>query len=227
MKYSDLVSTLERKPLAPLYLLLGEEEYLRDRAIDVIRSHTTSIGKEEDLDVSSRKSLGQNKEFSCDFLYGDEISGQDLLAHAQEISFFSTYRLLVLKWADKFSASDGEALTSYFLEPFASTTLIVSASKLDGRLKWVQVLKKQAIVVDCLPLYENERLVWVRQEGSRLGVQLDSEAIISLKDLAKDGLYVARYELEKLALYVPPGRKAGSADVLAVQGAECGASVLI
>ena len=204
-----------------LFLVLGEEDCLRDQAIETIRTHRASRSRDENAgDVGSDPG-----DFSCDVLYGDETNAQEILARVQEVPFFSTHQVVLLKWADKLSAKEGEALLPYFSAPSDSTTMIVSAGKLDGRLKWVQALKKQAVVVNCAPLYDNQRLGWVRQEAGRLGIRLDAEAAALLKELAGDGLSVVRRELEKLALYVSTKATVSAHDVVAVQGAEPGASV--
>ena len=204
-----------------LFLILGEEDCLRDQAIETIRTHRASSSQDENAgDV--RNDAG---DFSCDVLYGDETNAQEMLARVQEVPFFSAHQVVLLKWADKLSAKEGEALVPYFSAPSDSTTLIVSAGKLDGRLKWVQALKKQAVVVNCAPLYDNQRLGWVRQEATRLGIRLDAEASGLLKELAGEGLSVVRRELEKLALYVSTKGTVTAHDVVAVQGAEPGASV--
>lgn len=204
-----------------LFLVLGEEDCLRDQAIETIRTHRAPRAQDEHTD-DVRNDAG---DFSCDVLYGDETNAQEILARVQEVPFFSTHQVVLLKWADKLSAKEGEALLPYFSAPSDSTTMIVSAGKLDGRLKWVQALKKQAVVVNCAPLYENQRLGWIRQEAARLGLRLDTEAAGLLKDLAGEGLSVVRRELEKLAPYVSTKGTVTADDVVAVQGAEPGASV--
>ena len=204
-----------------LFLVLGEEDCLRDQAIETIRTHRAPRSQDEHAgDV--RSDAG---DFSCDVLYGDETNAQEILARVQEVPFFSPHQVVLLKWADKLSAKEGEALLPYFSAPSDSTTMIVSAGKLDGRLKWVAALKKQAVVVNCAPLYDNQRLGWVRQEAGRLGIRLDAEAAALLKELAGEGLSVVRRELEKLALYVSTKGTVTVHDVVAVQGAEPGASV--
>lgn len=209
-----------------LFLLLGdstrgEDACLRDQAIETIRTHGASRSK----GASAGDVRSNGDDFSCDVLYGDETNAQEILARVQEVPFFSSHQVVLLKWADKLPAREGEVLIPYFSEPSDSTTMIVSAAKLDGRLKWVQALKKQAVVVDCAPLYDNQRLGWVRQEAARLGIRLDAEAAGVLKELAGEGLYVVRRELEKLSLYVSKKETVTVHDVIAVQGAEPGASV--
>ena len=204
-----------------LFLILGEEDCLRDQAIETIRTHRASRSRDEQAgDV--RSDAG---DFSCDVLYGDDTNVQELLARVQEVPFFSTHQVVLLKWADKLPAREGEALIPYFAAPSDSTTMIVSAAKLDGRLKWVQALKKQAVVVNCAPLYDNQRLGWVHKEAARVGIRLGAEAAGLLKELAGEGLYVVRRELEKLSLYVSKGETVDARAILTVQGAEPGASV--
>lgn len=211
-------------PRKGVYLVLGEEDYLRDQAIERIRRHGpagSSATSPDDVDTQPT----DDDLFAVHVLYGDETNAQEILACAQEIPFLATHQIVLLKWADKLPAREGEALIPYFSAPSDSTTLIVSAAKLDGRMKWVQALKKQAVVVDCAPLYDKPRLGWVRQEAARSGLRLDPEAAGLLKDMAGDGLYGVRRELDKLALYLPQGEAVKAGDVVAVQGADPGASV--
>ncbi len=218
IKPGELGPSLQKQRL---FLVLGEEDCLRDQAIETIRAHGALRSK----GASAGDARSNGDDFSCDVLYGDETNAQEILARAQEVPFFSSHQLVLLKWADKLPTREGEALIPYFSAPSDSTTMIVSAGKLDGRLKWVQALKKQAVVVNCASLYDNQRLGWVRQEAARVGIRLDAEAAGLLKELAGEGLSVVRRELEKLSLYVSTKETVNAHDVVAVQGAEPGASV--
>ena len=223
IKPAELGPSLQKQQQR-LFLLLGdstrgEDACLRDQAIETIQGASRSTG------AHAGDGGSDGDEFACDVLYGDETNAQEILARVQEVPFFSTHQVVLLKWADKLSAREGEALIPYFSAPSDSTTLIVSAAKLDGRLKWVHALKKQAVVVNCAPLYDNQCLGWVRQEAARLGIRLDAGAAELLKEQASEGLYVVRRELEKLSLYVSEKETVSAHDVAAVQGAEPGASV--
>ena len=222
----ELGSSLARNGQGLLYAVLGEEVCLRDQAIDMIRYHGLPRSNAAGAgDVRTANNEDDGDVFSFEVLYGDETSAQDIVLHAREVPFFSRHRVMLLKWADKLPAREGEALLPYFAAPCDSTTLIVSAGKLDGRMKWVQVCKQQAVVVNCAPLYDNQRPGWIRQEAARLGLRLDADAEGLLKDIGGEGLYRMRRELEKLALYVSGGAMVKADDVVAVQGKEPGASV--
>jgi DNA polymerase III subunit delta len=225
MKPAELSSALKRKGLGSLYLVIGEEDYFRDEAVVTFRAWKNVEDPAAKADASTNLGVDQDDAFSCDVLYGDETDGQEILSRVQEVPFFSDHRLVILKWADKLSAKHGEALIPYFQAPNESSTLVLSAVKLDGRTKWVQTLKSKATVIDCAPLFDNHCLGWVKQEAARLGLKLDQEAALLLKDIAAEGLYRTRRELDKLVLFVPSGQIVTGNDVAAVQGADTGASV--
>ncbi|MDD9858834.1 MAG: DNA polymerase III subunit delta [Nitrospira sp.] len=226
LSLAGLGSSLERHGQGVLYAVLGEEDCLRDHAIDMIRNAASPrAGAGVPGDVPAAAGADANTAFSFEVLYGDEASAEEIVCHAREVSFFSSHRVMLLKWADKLSVREGEALMPYFAAPSDSTTLIISAGKLDGRLKWVQACTKRAVVVNCAPLYDSQRPDWIRQEASRLGLSLDAEAEMMLSNTGREGLYRVRRELEKLALYVSRGTTVTARDVVAVQGKEPGASI--
>ncbi len=226
LSLAGLGSSLERHGRTLLYAVLGEEDCLRDQAIDMIRNHVSPPAEAvAQGDVQAATHADDGDAFAFEVLYGDETSAQDIVCHAREVPFFSRHRVMVLKWADKLSAREGDVLMPYFAAPSDTTTLIISAGKLDGRMRWVQACTKQAVVVNCAPLYGNQRPGWIRQEAARLGLRLDAEAEDVLSDTGGEGLYRVRRELEKLALYVPRGTTVEARDVVAVQGKEPGASV--
>ncbi len=223
MKVHELQSQITRKGLVPLYLVIGEEPYFRDQALTVIHDAVRSssdIGKGDE--PSTENVLA---EFAADVVYGDETDASEILGLATEVSFFSLRRCVFVKWADKLSARNGELLIPYFQNPNDATTLVFAAPKLDGRTKWVQALKKQAVVVDCAPLFENQRAGWVTQQARELGLQLEAQALEMLNDQANEGLYVVMRELEKLSAYMSEGQRVRLEDVESVRGKPPGISV--
>jgi DNA polymerase-3 subunit delta len=221
MKPQELGPAVKRAGLAPLYLILGEEDCLRDQAVSAIKQAVLGEGTE-----------GNNLEaFSYDLLYGDETDAAELLAHAGEVSVFAERRLVLVKAAEKLPAREGEKLLPYLAAPCDTTTVVFVAAKLDGRLKFAQALKERAFVVDCSSLPEGRLPSWIGAEAGRMGVRLTEDAILllkeyalSLKDQAGGCLGLVQRELEKLAAYVPEGRVAGPAEVEALRAGEAGAS---
>lgn len=223
MNVHDLQRQITQQGLAPLYVLLGEEPYFCDHALDLLR---LAKQREESPGLSGGSTPGEASDlFQSDVVYGDETDASEILGLAEEVSFFSARRRLFVKWAEKISAKDGERLIPYFQNPNESTTLVFSAAKLDGRTKWVQVLKKQALVVDCALLFENQRGGWITQQARELGLSLEPQALEMLKDQANEGLYAVMRELEKLVAYLPEGQRVQVEDVELVRGKPPGISV--
>lgn len=134
---AQLTAQLAQGTVAPLYLVAGEEDLLRDMALASLK--TALLGEGE-------------SDFNCDLFYGDDVSGSEIVTCASEVAVFAPRRVVVVKAADKLPAKECEAILSYLKEPNDSTTVIFVASKLDGRLKFTQALTKSAVTVDCAPL---------------------------------------------------------------------------
>lgn len=211
VKSLELESKITNRSLAPVYLVLGEEDYLRDKALAVLKR--AALGEEQD------------DGFNCDVFHGDEDTADRVLSCAMEIPVFASRRLVVLKQAEKWPARETERWLPYLSAPHESTTLVFSAPKLDRRLKWTQVLMQQAVVVDCDPLPDRQVLAWINEEAAGLGLTVQEAAAQLLKEAAGGSLYALRRELEKLSAYVPAGRPVLIDDVETLRGTEPGASV--
>ncbi len=224
MNIQDLQRHVTQVELAPLYVILGDEAYFRDQALKILqRVNEEGNGRKESArENSSRESPSL---FESDVVYGDETNASEILELAEEVSFFSSRRRVFVKWADKLSARDGEALIPYIQQPNKATTLVFAAAKLDGRTKWVQTLKKHALVVDCGPMPESQRAGWIMHQVRALGLQIEPQALEMLKEQASEGLYVVLRELEKLADYVSSGQRVKMSDVECVRGRPPGISV--
>lgn len=205
----QLESSLKEKPPGPLYLVVGEEDLLRDHALVVFKTLV----------------LGEGGEFNYDLFYGDEASGEDIRSCASQMPAFAERRLVVVKGAEKLSAKEAEALLDYLKDPVETTTLVFLSQKLDGRLKFSQALGRAAVMIDCAPLREAQLIPWIAREAGSAGIRLEEQAGHALRETAGGSLHGLRRELEKLASYVPPGRAATAADVHVLRGIEPGASV--
>lgn len=225
MKPYELDSAIKKTGPAPLYLLEGEEDYLRDQALSVIKAAVLGgAGAGGDSGVGPTEG-GGIEVFNSELLHGDESDAEEILMRVMEAPLFASRRLVVLKSAEKLPARAGEALVPYFKAPADTTTLVVTSPKLDGRLKFAQALRQHAVIVDCAPLFENQLGPWIRAEAGRFGVRVHGDAVLLLKEMAGGSLYLVRRELEKLAAYVPTGTIVGPAEVDSVRGVEPGASV--
>ncbi|MDF0667777.1 MAG: DNA polymerase III subunit delta [Nitrospira sp.] len=210
VNYVQLESTLKQGGAGSLYLVVGEEDLLRDSALAAIKR--AAIGSEGD-------------EFNYELFYGDEARGTEIRDSVSAVPVFAERRLVVVKGAEKLTARESDLLLDHVENPVESTTLVFVSSKLDGRLKFSQALTRAAIVVDCSPLRDSQLPAWIARETERVGLRLEDAAAQVLQESCGASLYGVRRELEKLASYVPDDRAVTADDVHLLRGMDPGASV--
>ena len=208
--YDQLETTFNQQPPGSLYLVVGEEDLLRDYAIAALKRAV--LGSDGD-------------EFNYELFYGDEASGSEIRNSVAAVPAFAPRRLVVVKSAEKLTAREGDLLLGCVQNPVESTTLVFVSPKLDGRLKFSQALTRLANIVDCSPLRDVQLPPWIKQEAERVGVRLEEQAVHVLREACGSSLYGLRRELEKLASFVPSDRPATAADVHLLRGVDPGASV--
>ena len=210
LSHMQLESALKQQAPGSLYLIVGEEDLLRDSALAAIKR--AALG-------------GEGDEFNYELFYGDEASGADIRNSVAAVPVFAERRLVVVKAAEKLTARDSEVLLDCVNTPVESTTLVFVSPKLDGRLKFSQALSRAAVVVDCSSPRDAQLPSWIAREAERVGLRLEEAAVYVLQEACGASLYGVRRELEKLASYVPPDRAVTAADVHLLRGMEPGASV--
>jgi|CXWL01.1.fsa_nt_gi DNA polymerase-3 subunit delta len=225
MKVTDLVRSLQRQPPGPLYVVVGEEDYLRDQAVATLKHAVLGGDPTTGETAGGADGTGGLDSFNYDLIYADETDAQEILARAGEIPVFAQRRLLLVRQADKLTARDGDILLPYLKSPCDSTTLVFVAGKLDGRLKFSQALKTHAVTVECTSPPDTQLTEWIKAEAKVLNLQVSDDAVMMLKETAGGLLSLIRREMEKLASYVQPGTPVSAADVELVRGTQPGASI--
>ena len=104
----ELAQSLTRSGVQPLYAVVGEEDYLRDRSVTMLKE--AALGEARDSG------------FNYDVFHGDESAIEDVLACAAEIPVFAARRVIVYKSVEKLPAREGEKLMSYLSAPSETTT---------------------------------------------------------------------------------------------------------
>ena len=147
---------LEASP-APAYLLLGAERFLHSAALDALQAVL----------------LGGNPGPSYQEFDGRKADLAPVLDELRTMPFLGTsHRLVVVTDIGVhagFAAKHGEALAAFLAKPISTATLVLTATKLDGRLKSSKLLKKTLEVVDCGPPDEAGILAFVRARAKVWG----------------------------------------------------------
>jgi DNA polymerase III subunit delta len=99
--------------------------------------------------------------------------------------------------------SELEALEEYLASPSPECVLVfVAGDGLKRNLKPVQLLEKQAVVVDCDPLADaGDAIAWSKAEAEREGVRIEAGAARLLARLAGGDITRLRGEFERALLF--------------------------
>lgn len=194
---ADSIAALDRELRdagpRPVYIVQGEERLLVDEAVRMIV--TAAVGDPDDAMSVQRVDLAES-----------DRSSRHVLAACQSMGLFSQ-RLAVLVRAaerlDKDKASRDD-LANYVQAPNTEATLILVATKLDGKSALVKRTKKHGRVLTFAPPKLRDVPVWVSDEARRLGHRIDHGACRLVAELVGTDLQRLRLAVDQLSLYAGP-----------------------
>jgi DNA polymerase-3 subunit delta len=202
--------------LLPVYLVTGDEQWLRDQVVAELR--TAALG-------------GGVAAFNEDKFTAGEVDVDKVVSAAKTVPMMAPRRFVLIRSAERWdSASAGEddgkkespldRLMRYVIEPVDSTCMVIVAAKVDGRRKLATVAKKQNFVVQCEPLDSRKLAAWVVSQCESRGHTIDRDVADLLGEVAGPEMAYVNDAIERLSLYV--GERAPITEVAV---AECIARV--
>jgi DNA polymerase-3 subunit delta len=186
----------KRGDLLPVYVIAGTERYLASVLVGALREAALAGGLAE---------LNEDK-----FTAG-ETSIDKVLSAARTVPMMGKRRFIVIRNADKWDASEGEAspldqLADYAKKPIDSTVLVVLGEKLDKRRKLVALARKEGFYVECQPLAPRDLPRFVVEQARARGNVIDEDAAALVAELAGPELGPVVDAVERLSLYVGPNK---------------------
>ncbi len=203
MDFKTVKNKIREKKFDPLYFFFGDEDYLIDILITLIREKVVDP---------------QTKDFNYDFLYGDDVNGQDIINIALSLPMMTDYRLVILKSVQKLSPSDRKILERYLDSPANTTVLVLTANKIDRRKKFYANLVKKSIWVECNPIYEKTAISWIIKEFKKHKVEISRTAASLMVELAGTSLRSLHNEIEKIITYIQEKKSVDEKDISQVVG---------
>lgn len=196
LNFASEMAKLKKGEIAPVYLVLGTEDYLGGIARDTI---IRSVLKEDEIDLN----------------YGaydmEETPLGTALDDAESIPFFGDRRLVIIDrplflTGDKSKSKlehDIKWFENYLNQPSETTTLVVFApyEKLDERKKITKLLKKKAVVIETRAMAEKVMRQYLKKTIENEGFTISPEAFELFIQLTDAKLSVAMSELPKLILF--------------------------
>ena len=188
-----LWSALKAKEIAPLYLLHGAEDYLRDLAARRIA--------DEALRGASLREFNEAS-FSL-----ASVDVQQAIAAAEQLPMMAARRVVRITDFGKLREADEGALLRYLARPVESSVVIFIADELDKRRKLSKTLLDACASVEFATLSDNELAGWARDHLKRLKAETDERTLRQIIALVGTSVRRLANELDKLATAaLPDGR---------------------
>jgi DNA polymerase-3 subunit delta len=190
IKYQELIAELNREKISSCYFFCGEEDYLKQEAILMLKGRLIEPGAEE---------------FDFGLLYAEDTSARETISLAETFPFMSKKRLIVVKDIDKFAESQLKEIIEYLKKPPSFTCLVLGTEKVKREALDRGVYKTISSLCETVlfwRLFDWEILGWIEDKISREGKIMSREAAHYLFVEVGNNLLDLSGEIEKLLIYI-------------------------
>ena len=192
----------KKNELRPIYLVVGDEQVLRDEVVAQIRAAALGSG------VAA---------FNEDRFTAGETDVEKIVSAARTVPMMAPKRFVLVRSVERWDSGEGSAddkrlapldrLAEYAAEPIDSTCVVLTGTKIDGRRKLAAVAKKAGFLVACDPLGRRELPDWIVARCEARGNSIDPTVADLLAEIAGPGLAYVNDAIERLALYAGSGNE--------------------
>lgn len=185
-----LKNELRAGRLAPLYLLFGPEDYLRDQTA---------------RDIAEAALQGASlREFNETTYSLTTTDVQQAIATAEQLPMMAERRVVRITDFARLRETDEGALVRYLTRPASSSTVIFIAGDLDKRRKLSKTLLDACASVEFAELSDGELAAWAKLRLKELHAETDERTLRQIIALVGRSVRQLSNELEKLATAALP-----------------------
>ncbi len=188
----ELKRSIKDGQIKPLYLLHGDEDYLRDAAARFIADAALAGAVLRDFNESSFNLAS--------------VDVQQALAAAEQLPMMGARRVVRITHFAKLNEADEGALMRYVERPAESSVVIFLADDLDKRRKLSKTLLEKCVGVEFARLTDNELAAWAKSRLKELKAEADERTLRQVIALVGSNVRRLSNELDKLATAALPGR---------------------
>ncbi|MFM1802911.1 MAG: hypothetical protein RJA81_2263, partial [Planctomycetota bacterium] len=184
----DLLKKPELLSSHPIYVIEGEEIFLRTESITVIENSV--FPRDEDKIGLTRKS-------------GESVVLADVLDELCTPSFFSPKRMVVIDPADEFISKNRAELEKYAEHPSSDSVLVLAVKSFPSSTRLAKILVKQqpgGLIINARPPKPEELIQWVMVRAIQNDSKIDKDAAILLTELIGAETGILDQEIAKLAV---------------------------
>lgn len=195
----QLIQDLKNQTYKQMYLLYGEEDYLRKQYRDKLKEALVS----------------PDDTMNYHYYEGKDINVGEIIDLAETLPFFADKRVIILENSG-LCKSGGDALADYLKQPAESVVIILVETQTDKRSRLFKVIKDQGRACEFIAQNEQTLKRWIaslaKQDGKKIS---ESTAEFFLEKTGTDMANI-RTEWEKLVCYAMDKEIIEPADIDAV-----------
>lgn len=190
--YEEIVRNLKNRTYAPVYFLMGEEDYYIDRIADCILDTVLTDAE---------------KEFNLTVLFGMDTDIAAVINAARRYPMMSEHQVVMVKEAQNLKNIDN--LSYYLQKPLPSTVLVLcyKHGTLDRRKKIVAEIEKTGVLFESKKLKESQLPAFISSYLKRKKVEIEPKASEMMAEFVGTDLNRMAGELEKLIITLPAGQR--------------------
>ena len=191
-----------------VYLLLGDDAFLRRRALEALTEAVAGAVAEE-------------PGLAYETVDAEYTSLAEIFDAARSLPLFlpvsdHPVRLIRVAGFDPTGIKDDEIdlLGDYLERPVPETCMVFEALKIDRRPKASKLLLRHAVEIDCTaPTEPKDVGRWIEGKAEAMGFSMEPNAVAYMLEMAGNNLLQLEQELQKLALYVGDRKRVGAKDL--------------
>ena len=194
---------LSKIPQNPVYLIYGEENYLKDKVEKAILNKFIEVDEIDKI-----------------VLYGDKSKVSIAILEELEMRpFLSDYRVVVLKNFEQMSPSGQKRILRYCQNPVETSILLLTSQKSDLKTAVLKKIAEKSISINCRKPYNfSDILKWLNIELRNKNINIEPKAATLFAGSIELNYNIAANELEKLLIYTKDTHNISYDDVLASVG---------
>lgn len=193
--YDDILRDLKAKKVAPVYYLMGDEDYFIDKLSDAI---VEAVLTEDE------------KDFNLDILYGAEAEMDKVIELAHAYPMMAEKRVVLVREAQAMHSIEG--LETYLAHLTPTTVLVFchKHGKIDARKAAAKAIQQVGVLYESKRLYDNQVASFISQYLHKHNVDIEPQAIQMLASHVGSDLSRLTTEMDKLLLALNGGRVVGA-----------------
>lgn len=190
ISYEQIVRDVRAGKVAPVYYLMGAENYYIDRVADFI---VQTLLKPEERD------------FNLVTLFGAETDIDQVIMAAKAFPMGAPYTVVLVKEAQNLKRI--ERLDFYLQQPQTTSVIIFCHMNgtLDGRLKVTQAIDKAGVLFESKKMAETQLPAFIRDYLGRHRLTINGDAASMMAEYVGADLNRLSGELDKLMISLPQG----------------------